>query len=125
MSDRVLVGLGHRMIPIPRLVWQPLMKANARKVRAGLGFMSAEHHRVRDFVVTELSRADAPLAAGVIAEKLELPLGRATAILDELEKHLTFLVRNADGAVTWAYPVTVDRTPHRATLTTGEEAYSP
>jgi hypothetical protein len=113
------------MIPIPRLVWQPLMKANARNVRVGLGFMSAEHHRVRDFVVTELSRAGAPLPAGVIADELELPLDRLTAILDELEKHLMFLVRNADGAVTWAYPVTVDQTPHRATLTTGEEAYSP
>jgi hypothetical protein len=125
MSNKLLLGLGRHMIPIPRLVWQPLLRAAARKARAGLGFMSPEHHRVRDFVVTELSRAGAPLAAGVIAEKLELPLGRVTTILDELEKRRTFLVRNAEGAVTWAYPVTVDRTRHHATLTTGEEAYAP
>jgi len=125
MSDRVLLGLGRRMIPIPPLVWQPLMRAAARKARAGLGFMSAQHHRVRDFVVTELSRAGAPLVPEVIAEKLELPLDRVAAILAELEKHLTFLVRNAAGAVTWAYPVTVEQTPHHATISTGEEAYSP
>ena len=84
--------------------------------------MSADHHRVRDFVVTELARRAAPLPPGLIAEKLELAADRVSVILDELEKHLTFLVRNAEGAVTWAFPVTVDETPHHATFTTGEEA---
>jgi len=113
------------MIPIPRIMWQRLIKANARKMQARLGFMSAEHHRVRDFVVTELPRRAAPLPPGLIAKKLGLPADRVGVILDELEKHLTFLVRNAAGAVTWAFPVTVDETPHRATFTTGEELYSP
>jgi hypothetical protein len=125
MSDRLLLGIGRRMIPIPRIVWQRLIKANARKTEARLGFMSADHHRVRDFVVTELARQGAPLAPGLIAEKLGLAADRVSVILDELEKHLTFLVRNAEGAVTWAFPVTADETPHQAAFTTGEEAYSP
>jgi hypothetical protein len=125
MSDRLLLGVGPRMIPIPRIVWQRLIKANARKTGARLGFMSADHHRVRDFVVTELPRRAAPLPPGLIAEKLGLAADRVSAILDELEKHLTFLVRNAQGAVTWAFPVTVDETPHQAAFTTGEEANSP
>jgi len=125
MSDRLLLGLGRRMIPIPRLLWRPMMEAQGRKIRAGLGFMSADHHRVRDFVVRELPRAGQPIPAQLIAEKLELPVDRTMVILNQLEARLTFLVRNAQGAVSWAYPVTVDRTPHRAALTTGEEAYSP
>jgi hypothetical protein len=125
MSDRLLLGVGRHMIPIPRIVWQRLIKANARKIQARLGFMSADHHRVRDFVVTELRRRAAPLPPGLIAEKLELATDRVSTILDELERHLTFLVRNAEGAVTWAFPVTVDETPHRARFTTGEELYSP
>jgi hypothetical protein len=126
MSDRVLLGVGRRMIPIPRIVWQGLiLKVNARKMGARIGFMSADHHRVRDFVVTELRRQAAPLPLWLIAEKLGLPADRVAVILDELEKHLTFLVRNAAGAVTWAFPVTVDETPHRARFTTGEELYSP
>lgn len=52
MKDRLLLGLGHYMIPIPRMVWRRLIKSNARKIRAGLGFMSEDHHRVRDFAVT-------------------------------------------------------------------------
>jgi len=47
------------------------------------------------------------------------------SIVDELEQHLTFLYRSSDHAVTWAYPVTIDETPHHARFSTGEEAYSP
>jgi hypothetical protein len=125
VPDRLLLGLGRYMIPIPRMVWHRLMKANARKIRAGLGFMSADHHRVRDFVVTELPRAGAPLPPESIAEQLALSVSRVRSILDELEQHLTFLFRNDRGEVTWAYPVTVDETPHHASFSTGEEAYSP
>ena len=125
MSDRLLLGVGRRMIPIPRFVWQGLMKTNSRKLRAGLGFMSEDHHRVRDFVVTELPRAGGPLSAGLIAEKLDLAAERVEVILDELEKHMMFLARDDRGTVTWAYPVTVDETPHHAVFSTGEEAYSP
>jgi len=125
MKDRLLLGLGRFMIPIPRAVWQRAMQANARKTRTGLGFMSADHHRVRDFVVMELARRGAPLAPRAIAAALNLELPRVTAILDELESHLLFLFRNEHGEVTWAYPVTVEATPHHAHFSTGEEAYSP
>lgn len=125
MSDRLLLGLGRRMVPIPRLVWRRLMAANARQMRAGLAFMSEDHHRVRDCAVLELARRGAPLPPAAIAAQLGLPVDRVQAILDQLERRLTFIVRNADGNVTWAYPVTVDETPHRAAFSTGEEAYSP
>jgi hypothetical protein len=87
--------------------------------------MSEDHHRVRDFAVTELLRSGAPLSPGAIADALELPPPRVLALLDDLEKHLTFLFRNERDEVTWAYPVTVDETPHRATFSTGEAAFSP
>ena len=125
MKDRLLLGLGRFMMPIPRVLWQHAMKANAREVRLGLAFMSADHHRVRDFVVMELPRRGAPLPPEAIAAALDLALPRVVALLDELEKHLLFLFRNEHGEVTWAYPVTVETTPHHAHFSTGEEAYSP
>lgn len=125
MTDSVLLGVGRYMIPIPRLAWQPMMRANARKISAGLRFMSADHHRVRDYVVAELPRAGAPLPPETIAAALGLPIARVREILDELERRLTFLFRNDHGAVAWAYPVTVDETPHHARFSTGEDAYSP
>ncbi len=125
MTDRLLLGLGRHMIPLPRALWRRAFSATARKSRAGLAFMSDDHHRVRDFVVTELPRRGAPLPPETIAEALGLAVPRVASILDELERHLTFLFRSRGSAVTWAYPVTVDETPHRAHFSTGEEAYAP
>jgi hypothetical protein len=55
---------------------------------------------------------------------LNIPLVRVAAILDDLETHMTFLFRNARGAIEWAYPVTVAPTPHRVTFQTGEQLYA-
>jgi hypothetical protein len=125
MGDRILLGLGRFMIPIPRRVWRRTVQSDARKARADLGFMSEDHHRVRDWAVLELPRAGAPLSPESIAEALGLDLARVVSILGELEQHLKFVFRNERGEVTWAYPVTVDETPHRARFSTGEDAYSP
>ncbi len=101
------------------------MRAVALMSRGGLRFVTEDHHRIRDYVVLQLPRAGVPLAAETIAKELDLDLARVRSILDELEAHMTFLVRNERGEVTWAYPVTLEETPHRAHLSTGEDAFSP
>jgi hypothetical protein len=83
--------------------------------------MTADHHRVRDFVVRELPRIGTPLPPELIADSLALPMQQVKRLLDELETHMTFLFRNDRGAVVWAYPVTVDPTAHRVTFSTGEQ----
>jgi hypothetical protein len=115
MRKSVLLGLGRTMLPIPSAIWR-------RHVRGGthLDFMSEEHHRVREFVVKELPLVAEPLSPGTIAERLNLPQERVVRLLDDLERHMTFLFRNDRGAVTWAYPVTVEQTPHHMSFSTGE-----
>jgi hypothetical protein len=67
-------------------------------------------------------------AASSLADKLSrprlLPLETTIRILDELEEKLLFLFRTDAKAVTWAYPVTADPTPHEALLDTGEGAHA-
>ena len=55
-----------------------------------------------------------------IAAALHLSLSRVVGVLDDLERHLFFVVRDAFGEVTWAFPMTVARTPHRLRFSTGE-----
>jgi hypothetical protein len=86
--------------------------------------MAEDHHQVRNFVVRELPHAGKPLSPESIGQKLNLSISRVNVILDELEKHLTFLFRNEQGAVAWAYPVTVEKTPHRVTFSSGEQGYA-
>ena len=72
----------------------------------------------------ELPRIGAPLTPDWIARQVNLPIETVVKILDDLEKNMAFLFRNGDGAVAWAYPVTVEPTPHRVTLSTGEQIYA-
>jgi hypothetical protein len=116
MNESLLLGIWHHTIPIPRLLWQRQVRGEAQ-----LDFMTEEHHRIRNFVVTELPRSGEPLSPKFIAQELKLPLDQVVGILNDLEKHMTFLFRNEQGAVEWAYPVTVDQTPHRITFSTGEQ----
>ena len=125
MSDAIRLGLGHRMIPIPGVLWRRMVRANARQMPDRLRFMTPEHHRVRDFAVARLLHTGTPLSPDEIGQALELAPPRVGEILDDLERHLTFLFRRSGTDVTWAYPVTVDETPHRAVASTGEQAYSP
>jgi hypothetical protein len=119
LDDSLLLGLWRYLLPIPRPIWQSQVSGDF-----DLDFMSEAHHAVRDFSVLELPRVGEPLTPEFIAQELGLSLPRVTSILDDLEAHMTFLFRNERGAVTWAYPVTVDRTPHRVTFSTGEQVYA-
>jgi len=113
------------VVRVPEWLWRRL---SSRRTSAGqhspLAFMTPEHHRLRDFAVLELPRRARPLAPEEIADAVDIPLPRVAEILDYLERHLTFLYRNQEGAVVWAYPVTVERTPHRITLNGKERLYA-
>ena len=124
MEDNLLLGVWRYLLPVPRKLWRKQIAQNSGKARAGLGFMTTEHHLIRNFVVIELPRQGKPLSPEFIAQNLDLPVERVVDILDDLEKHMTFLFRSRGNAVTWAYPVTVDQTPHKVTFSSGEKLYA-
>jgi len=124
MNKSLLLGFWRFFLRIPRPIWQQEIARSARASEKSQAFMTADHHKVRDFVVRELPRIAAPIPPETIAEGLKMSLERVAAILDELERNLTFLYRNEQGAVAWAYPVTVEPTPHRLTFSSGEQIYA-
>jgi hypothetical protein len=124
VNKKLLLGLWRFLLPIPPALWRSEIEKSARGGQQGTAFMSPEHHLLRDLVVLELPRQAAPLSPQWIADKSGLPLERVTPILDELEKRMTFLYRNPQGEVAWAYPVTADATPHHITFSSGEKIYA-
>ena len=124
MEKSLLIGINRFLLRIPSPIWQREVNRSTRGSQQALAFMSADHHKVRDFVVLELPRIAKPISPGTIAQSLNMPAEQVESILEELEKNLSFLYRNASGAVTWAYPVTVEQTPHRITFSSGEKIYA-
>ena len=124
MNKNPLLGLWKFLLRIPRSIWQGEVAGNAEDGRNRIAFMGADHHKIRDFVVLELPRRGAPIAPEDIARGVEIPRQRTQEILDELERGMTFLFRNAKGEVAWAYPVTAEPTPHCMRFSSGEQIYA-
>jgi len=123
MNETVLLGRGRQITEIPRHMWEKDLVHVPEHTKTRLSFMSEDHHLVRYFVVRELPHSGVPIQPDVIAQALQLSTARVKTILDELEKNLFFLVRDDQGLVSWAYPVTADITSHRLNFSTGERLY--
>jgi len=124
MDDSVLLGRGRQLLRLPREMWEQRLAHVPEHSKHRLRFMTEDFHRVRYFVVKELPFTGKPIAPQEISEALQLPLARVEDILKELERKLFFLVRNEQGAVVWAYPVTVQPTPHQLAFSSGERLYA-
>jgi hypothetical protein len=120
MSENILVGHGAKMTSIPRHDWEEELLEAPEFIRKRLDFMSPDHHEVRNFVVRELPGYGTPISIEDISSALRMPQERVAQIVADLEKNLFFLVRKDRPEVSWAFPVTVDETPHHLSFSTGE-----
>ena len=123
MESTILLGHGAEIRAVPEAAWKQHLAHVPQHGNDRLSFMTEAHHRVRYFAVRGLVEAQRALSPETIAARLDLPLPQVGGILDELEQKLFFLARNAEGAVSWAYPLTVEPTPHRLTFSTGQRLY--
>jgi hypothetical protein len=126
MKDRIRLGLWKFMLSVPPglLGMKKKLAENKMRYEAAMDFMTEDHRRVHHFSVKELPGAGKPLSPQGISGALGLSQERVGELLSDLEKHMTFLFRNTEGHVTWAYPVTVDRTPHQLIFSSGEQVYA-
>jgi hypothetical protein len=121
MDGKILIGRGQQILEMPEEAWKKELAQIPEHMQDRLAFMTEAHQRVRYFAVRELGDRQKALEPEYIAKKLNLSLETVQGILEELERKLFFLVRNEQGAVAWAYPVTAERTPHHMTFSTGEQ----
>ena len=122
-KEIILLGRGQEIVEFSQAAWKQELAQVPQHSHSRLSFMTAAHHRVRYFVVKELASTQKPIEPGFISEQLKMPLQQVNSIVDELEQKLFFLVRNERGAVAWAYPVTVEPTPHKLSFASGERLY--
>ena len=114
-----IILAGH-MIPIPSPAVRYQTKRESERwsrINARLTPLEAE---VRRLAVRHLPASGSPLTAQAIAEHGGFTTPEVATALEELHRKLGFLAINQEGAVTWAYPVTADGSPHHLTFETGE-----
>jgi hypothetical protein len=120
----LLFGFKHHMIPVPWGLFTRLAARKAAKTGRASGRLDDEHRRVHHFVVRELPGLARPMGPDYVARMLGMEIGRVVAIMDELEHRKMFLYRPGGRDVVWAYPVTVEPTPHRVTFSSGESIWA-
>ncbi len=116
--EKVLLGVGRRMVPVPEALFKPMVERDAKKL-AKRPVLETDERRVQHFAVREIAHRSEPIAPEVFARELKLPLDEVHRILDELERRMTYLCRRGGEVVNWAYPVTADETPHQVRIDGG------
>ena len=124
MSETILMGAGREIRRLPDDAFVQSIKGLPARMTARLAFMSGDHHLVRDFVVREMPRQRRPISPLGIANVTGLDLGKVSIILSDLERNLFFLVRDPNGNVSWAFPVTTSVTPHKLKFSTGDNIFA-
>jgi hypothetical protein len=124
MKNRLMLGLWRYIINVPPFLWQKQIAHGKSKFEKEYGSLTEEQRLIHHFVVRELPSYGKPLSPELISDRLYFPDDLVKEALAILEKRMTFLFRNEEGDVVWAYPVTLDKTPHRITFGTGEKLYA-
>lgn len=124
MKNSIMLGIRRYILKVPPFLLEKQRAKGKEKMMANLAFMTPEHRKIHHYVVRQLPVSGEPLAPLSIAEVLSIKPERVIEILNDLEEHMTFLFRNDRGEVVWAYPVTVEKTPHFVTFHTGEQVYA-
>jgi hypothetical protein len=124
MNTHMLNGMWRFMFKVPPALWEKQIKKHRRRVLDDLKIMTPAHRRVHHFTVRNMPRRSRPLPAKNIADGLGLEIALVNDLLEDLERHMTFLFRDKNGAVTWAYPMTVEKTPHHLTFNDGSTCYA-
>jgi DprA winged helix domain len=116
----VLLGRGAELVPLDEGEWWRALQAHAPHARRRFEALPPLHRRLRRSAVLRLVATGRPVPAEALAAESGAPLSQVVAALAELESRLFFLVRDGGGAVSWAFPVTADATPHHLAFSTGE-----
>ncbi|MDH3391992.1 MAG: HTH domain-containing protein [Desulfobulbaceae bacterium] len=121
---KMYMGVGKFMLPIPLVISNKGLQKGVSGAKAKAGLLSEEEQKVHHFVVKKMADVQEPITAEFISEELGISLKTVVKIIKKLEVLKTFLYRSDGTGINWAYPLSLDNTGHRMTVSTGEQFYA-
>ena len=118
---KMYMGVGKFMLPIPLVISNKGLQKGVSGAKAKAGLLSEEEQKVHHFVVKKMADVQEPITAEFISEELGISLKTVVKIIEKLEVLKTFLYRSDGKGINWAYPLSLDDTGHRMTVSTGEQ----
>jgi len=121
---KMFMGIGKFMVPIPLAISNSGLKKGVSGAETKAQLLSEKERRVHHFVVRKMASVDEPIKAELVAEETGLPVDEVEKAIEKLESLKTFLYRSDGKGIDWAYPLSLDDTGHRMTVTTGESFHA-
>jgi hypothetical protein len=118
---KMYMGVGKFMLPIPLVISNKGLQKGVSGAKAKAGLLSEEEQKVHHFVVKKMADVQEPITAEFISEELGISLKTVVKIIEKLEVLKTFLYRSDGTGINWAYPLSLDNTGHRMTVSNGEQ----
>ena len=118
------IGIRNKTLPIPFFIIKRLITTGANKIKNKEQQFSHEKRSLQHFIVKELPNIGKSMSLAFLARALNMPRDKVQSIVEVLEKKKIFIYRYKSDSINWAYPITVDKTPHHVTFSTGEQVYA-
>jgi hypothetical protein len=115
------IGFSRWLWPVPHYFWQHQENNIIKDTGKSLAWLIPEHRSIYRLALKHLAETATPLEIIDAAALLNLTIDQAEEITGDLEKHTGLAVRNANGTILSAYPVTLEKPYYHLILTTGKE----
>ena len=123
MERYIKLCKGKKVVNLPREQWERNLSEIKLNGDPRTKFMTKNHCIVRNFLVKELPKVGLPIAPKRISSSLNMTITMVRTVLEDLEKGNIFVIKDDNGSINWAFPVTVEPTSHHLAFSTGEMLY--
>jgi hypothetical protein len=123
VADRLVLGRGPEIVVVEDAHWWSTLLAHVPAMRSRFDALPPLQRTLRRAAVLRVVATGRPAPPDALARDIGAPLREVAAALADLERRLFFLVRDAGGEVSWAFPVTADVTPHHLSFSSGERLH--
>ncbi|UCD89268.1 MAG: hypothetical protein JSW04_12700 [Desulfobacterales bacterium] len=124
MKRKMYMGIWRFMLPLPMAISAQGVQRGVSGAETKADLLSEEERKVHHFIVQQMAIAKEPITAEFIGEKLNISLHRVGNIVDKLEAMKTFCYRSDSRGINWAYPLSLENTGHKLTVSTGEQFFA-